>query len=128
MLQRPAPLPTTVEAVANNRPIKIAYLVPQTEAAENHLVLDAIFNDAYRRWGGGYTLLVPISNKGFAGPGYEQWLRHYDPDFLYTYVDLDDAFIERLDRLCGKDCGKSSFGSTHPAMAERAARIREMGR
>jgi len=32
--------------------------------------------------------------------GYEAWLKHYDPDFIYTYIDLDPAFIDKIDRLC----------------------------
>jgi Zn-dependent protease with chaperone function len=45
----------------------------------------------------------------------------------YRPESLADA-LERLDRLCGKDCGKSSFGSTHPATPERIARLRALAR
>jgi hypothetical protein len=100
MLDRPSPLPRAVEASESNRPVKISYLVAHDESAESHMVLDAVFYEAYTRWGGAYTLVVPISSQGFLDPGYDEWLQQYDPDFLYTYVDIDQAFVQRIDRLC----------------------------
>jgi hypothetical protein len=100
MLDRPTPLPRAVEASANNRPVKIAYLVAHDDAPQSHMVLDGVFYEAYTRWGGAYTLVVPISGNDFFEPGYEEWLRNYDPDFVYTYVDIDQSFVQRIDRLC----------------------------
>ncbi|MVF24650.1 hypothetical protein EVC37_24065 [Methylocaldum sp. BRCS4] len=64
------------------------------------MVLDSVFYEAYTRWGGAYTLVVPISSQDFLADGYDEWLQYYDPDFLYTYVDIDQAFVQRIDRLC----------------------------
>lgn len=100
MLDRPSPLPRAVEASASNRPVKISYLVARDESPQSHMVLDAVFYEAYTRWGGAYTLVVPISSQGSLDAGYDEWLQHYDPDFLYTYVDIDPGLVERIDRLC----------------------------
>ena len=100
MLDHPSPLPKAVEASASNRPVKIAYLVAQDESPENHMTLDGLYYEAYSRWGGAYTLIVPVSSKDFLHPGYDKWLQHYDPDLVYTYVDIDQAFIQRIDSLC----------------------------
>ena len=99
MPDRPAALPRPVEGSASNRPVKIVYLVNYEESPEGHMVLDGVFFEAYTRWGGAYTLVVPVSGQDFLDNGYESWLQNYDPDFIYTYVDIDPAFIQRLDRL-----------------------------
>jgi hypothetical protein len=90
----------TVEARATNRPLKIAYLVPFDDAPPAHMNLDAVFFESYTRWAGVYTLVVPTTAQEFLSEGYGEWLKHYDPDFLYSYVDLDAAFVEKIDRLC----------------------------
>jgi hypothetical protein len=99
-LDRPNSLGTTVEAKASNRPVKIAYLVPFDDAPHTHMTLDAVFFESYTRWGGAYTLLVPTQSQEFMSGAYDKWLRHYDPDLIYTYVQLDAAFVEKIDRLC----------------------------
>ena len=98
--ERPASLGKTVEATATNRPIKIAYLVPFDDATSTHLILDAVFFESYTRWAGMYTLVLPTTSQGFMAAEYEEWLQRYDPDFVYSYVDLDAAFVDTIDRLC----------------------------
>lgn len=97
---RPNNLGKTVEAKASNRPVKIVYMVPFDESPNTHMILDAVFFEAYTRWAGIYTLVVPTAAHVFMVDGYEAWLKHYDPDFIYTYIDLDPAFIDKIDRLC----------------------------
>jgi len=97
--ERPASLGKTVEAQAANRALKIAYLVPHDETARTHAILDAVFFESYTRWCGVYTLIVPISAQAFWNDGYAGWLKKYDPDFVYSYVDLDQSFIDKIDRL-----------------------------
>ena len=80
--------------------MKIAYLVPFGDALRTHMTLDAVFFESYTRWGGAYTLLIPTKPREFMSAAYDEWLRHYDPDFVYTYVDLEEAFVEKIDRLC----------------------------
>lgn len=97
---RPKPLGKTVEAKATNRPLKIVYLVPFDDAIQTHMNLDAVFFEAYTRWAGVYTIIVPTLTHGFMLNEYEAWLKKYDPDFIYSYVDLDQDFVDRIDRIC----------------------------
>lgn len=97
---RPSSLGKTVEAKATNRPVKIAYLVPFDDAPHTHMNLDAVFFESYTRWAGAYTLVIPTKAQEFLADGYGEWLKYYDPDFIYSYVDLDAAFVDKIDRLC----------------------------
>lgn len=97
---RPSSLGKTVEAKETNRPVKIAYLVSFDDAPHTHMNLDAIFFESYTRWAGVYTLVIPTKAQEFLTDGYADWLKHYDPDFIYSYVDLDATFIDKIDRLC----------------------------
>lgn len=98
--ERPNSLGKTVEAKATNRPVKIAYLVPFDNAPHTHMNLDAVFFESYTRWAGAYTLVIPMEPRRFVADGYGEWLKYYDPDFIYSYVDLDAAFVDELDHLC----------------------------
>ena len=98
--ERPSNLGKTVETKATNRPVKIAYLVPFDDAPYTHMSLDAVFFESYTRWAGAYTLVIPTKAQEFMAAGYRQWLKYYDPDFIYSYVDLDAAFVDELDHLC----------------------------
>ena len=97
---RPASLGKTVEAKATNRPVKVAYLVPFEDTPHTHMNLDAVFFESYTRWAGMYTLVVPTKAQDFFEDGYAEWLKHYDPDFIYSYVDLEASFVDKIDRLC----------------------------
>jgi hypothetical protein len=97
---RPKSLDMAVEAKASNRPVKIAYLVPFDDAPHTHMNLDAVFFESYTRWAGAFTLVIPTKAREFLTDGYCEWLRCYDPDFIYSFVDLDDAFVDQIDRLC----------------------------
>ena len=90
----------TIQATATNRPVKIAYLVPFEDTPDTHLNLDAVFFESYTRWAGAYTLVIPTKTEKFLVDGYDEWLNYYDPDFIYSYVELEAAFIEKIDRLC----------------------------
>lgn len=96
----PSSLGKTVEAKATNRPVKIAYLVPFDDASHTHMVLDAVFFESYTRWAGTYTLVIPTQTQEFLVDGYDEWLKHYDPDFIYSYLNLDAAFVDKIDHLC----------------------------
>jgi len=90
----------TIEVKARNRPIKVAYLVPYEELSVNHMLVDAVFYESYTRWAGAYTLIVPSSSKEFLDPAYEAWLEFFDPDFVYTYVELEEDLVNKIDKLC----------------------------
>ena len=58
-------------------------------------MFDAIFADCYSRWGGRFNLLIPCEN-GAVRSSYLPWLEAYDPDIIYSYVDLTEAAIAAL--------------------------------
>lgn len=93
-------LQKSVGVHAYNRPIKVVYLVPAVEDTRSHWILDAIFYESYTRWGGANTLVIPTNPSQFDGEGYEQWLRSFDPDFVYSYVQLDQEFIKKINSIC----------------------------
>lgn len=98
--KRPTSLGRTVEARAANRAIKVAYIVPHDDTELAQKICDAVFFESYTRWSGAYTLMVPATSGGVLAPEYESWLKHYDPDFVYSYVDASPEFVERIDRIC----------------------------
>lgn len=67
------------------RPVRIAFLVGTSD--HNDIILDAIFADSYSRWGGRFSLIVPCAN-GKIMDEYWHWLETFDPDIVYSYVDL----------------------------------------
>jgi hypothetical protein len=73
---------------SRSRPIRIAYLIDLGE--KSHAILDAIFDASKRFWGGRFSLIVPCK-RGIIRDGYREWLRVYDPDIIYSYVDLTAA-------------------------------------
>lgn len=82
--------PEQLAAEAYARPLRVAYLVDLNECPDR--LLDAIFAEAYSRWGGRRTLIVPASTEGI-DPRYEDWLSYYDPDIIYSFVALSDTAV-----------------------------------
>jgi hypothetical protein len=72
------------------RPIRVAFLVEDGEHAG--LMLDGAFADSYSRWGGRFSLIVPCVNHRIP-LAYWGWLESYDPDLIYSYVELAEADI-----------------------------------
>jgi hypothetical protein len=81
------------KAFVRPRPIRIAFLVDEHEHWRE--MLQGILANSYGRWGGRFSLIVPCEN-GKIRPAYLPWLEAYDPDLIYSYVDLSDATVERL--------------------------------
>jgi hypothetical protein len=75
-------------ANTRTRPIRVAFLVELSEASQT--ILTAIFQACFRFWGGRFSLVIPCKN-GVPLTGFRAWLRAYDPDVIYSYVDLSDA-------------------------------------
>jgi hypothetical protein len=86
------------QAFLRPRPVRVAYLVEEGEYT--HEILDAIFADCHGRWGGRYSLVIPCE-AGSPQPAYLPWLRAYDPDIIYSYVDLDAAKVKWLHEALG---------------------------
>lgn len=70
-----------------NRPVKVAFIVPLVEEKICHWILDGIFDEAYSRWGGAKSLIVPCDINDFIPARYLDWLEAYDPDIVYSYVE-----------------------------------------
>jgi hypothetical protein len=84
-----------------NRPIRSAFLVPTQETVNNHWILDAVFCEAYSRWGGRQSLLVPYGQDDQPLDNrFTDWLEKYDPDYIYSYIRLTNQQILDLDKLC----------------------------
>jgi hypothetical protein len=66
-------------------------------------MLDGIFADCYSRWGGRFSLIVPCED-GEVCDQYWPWLEVFDPDVVYSYVDLPKkTVIEIHERLVPAD-------------------------
>ncbi|MEM7665848.1 MAG: hypothetical protein AAF250_08320 [Pseudomonadota bacterium] len=86
-----------LKSISSTRPIRVAYLIdPDNTPAE---LLDAIFADCYGRWGGRWSLIIPCE-AGKPKVGYQALLECWDPDLIYSYVELDlgchDLLHEKL--------------------------------
>ena len=46
-------------------------------------------------WGGRFSAIIEASENG-PDPAYSDWLRSFDPDIIYSYVDLSDEAVERI--------------------------------
>lgn len=83
------------------RPLRVAFLVHEGEHAQ--LALDGIFADCYGRWGGRFSLIVPCV-EGKVSSAYWPWLETYDPDIVYSYVNLSaEDVLEIHERLSPSD-------------------------
>lgn len=76
-----------------SRPIRIAYLVNLDECPD--VLLDAIFDESYSRWGGRRTAIVPATESGI-DQRYSEWLYFFDADIIYSFVPLSDSAVELL--------------------------------
>jgi hypothetical protein len=75
------------------RPVRVAYLIVECERA--HLMLDGIIARSVGHWGGRYSLICPC-DEGYPKASYLPWLREFDPDVIYSFVDLTEANLRRL--------------------------------
>src|SRR5437667_7773722 len=85
-------------AFIRSRPIRVAYLLEETE--HSHLMLDCIFAESIAHWGGRYSLICPCQ-AGYPRDHYLPWLRAFDPDVIYSFVDLSEEGLHRLREMFG---------------------------
>lgn len=76
----------------------MAFIVPLVEDKISHWILDGIFSEAYSRWGGAKSLIIPFNNDSFISTRYLDWLEIYDADFVYSYVDLTAEQIDTINK------------------------------
>lgn len=70
------------------RPIRIAFLIELSE--DSHPIIDEVFQYCFSIWSGRFSLIVPcIGNKPI--PEFIPWLRAFDADLIYSYVNLSKA-------------------------------------
>jgi hypothetical protein len=81
-----------IEAVA--RPLRVAYLV-DLDTCDDHII-DDIIAESYSRWSGRRTPIVPASPNGIAS-SYQSWLRDFDADIIYSFAELTDAAVIKID-------------------------------
>ena len=78
---------------ARARPLRVAFLVENKDHGQT--TLDGLFADSYSRWGGRFSLVVPCID-GRILASFWPWLETYDPDVIYSYVDLDQGEVLRI--------------------------------
>lgn len=93
-------LPKNVNIRSFNRPVKVAFLVSIEDTKENNWTLDAIFRESYTRWGGAHSLVIPFDDSQVLDDSYIKWLTFLDPDFIYSYVELNKQTINKIDIAC----------------------------
>lgn len=76
------------QVLSRARPIRVAFLVDLAE--DSHPILDAVFRYSYSIWGGRFSLIIPCEN-GEPIAALLPWLAAFDPDLIYSYVDLSEA-------------------------------------
>jgi hypothetical protein len=80
-------------AIGTARPVRVAYLIDPGDAPTE--LFASIVAEAYSRWGGRRTLLVPATVEGIDAR-YGEWLWAYDPDIVYSFVELTDAAVAAM--------------------------------
>ena len=89
---------TALRGWTRPRPIRVAFLVEDGEHAAT--MLDGVFADCYGRWGGRFSLIVPCADHRIP-TAYWPWLESYDPDLIYSYVNLSETDVLDIhERLC----------------------------
>lgn len=84
---------TQTQVLSRARSIRLAFLIDLDEVS--HPILDAIFDYSYSIWGGRFSLIVPCEN-GAPMPAFLPWLQKFDPDLIYSYVDLSTKRQQEL--------------------------------
>lgn len=87
-----------ISVYSTARPTRIAFLVNPEECPT--ALLDSILEYNSKLWGGRMNPVIPVHN-GAIPPGYWNFLKYYDPDIVYSYVQLTDALISNIDRQVG---------------------------
>ena len=83
-------MPKALTSVAVARPLRVAYIIDLDDAPD--ALFDAILADAYSRWGGRRTLMVPAKSSG-VDERYREWLSYFDADIICSFVHLDDNAV-----------------------------------
>ncbi|WP_316197732.1 hypothetical protein [Bradyrhizobium sp. SZCCHNS2002] len=94
MWEKPNPL----LIAGSPRPLRVAYLIDVANCSD--ILLDCIFAEAYGRWGGRRTLIIPTKPDAI-DPRYTKWLEYHDPDIICSFVLLQDSLVAHIhERYC----------------------------
>src|SRR5579862_3597182 len=89
----------SISVNTKSRPVRIAYLLEDNSSSA--MSLDQIFRSAYSRWGGRYTLIVPLINSEIFSNEYWEWLNEFDPDVIYALSPVNKTDLNKINRkLC----------------------------
>lgn len=80
------------------RHYRLAFLV-DPDACPPEL-LDSLFEANYGLWGGRFNPIIPVHD-GEIGEAFWSLLKYVDPDLIYTYTQLSQITIDRVDREIG---------------------------
>lgn len=107
--EKAVPLDSHISVYSRPRPLRVAYLIDESEHWSQ--TLDAVIAEAYGRWAGSRTLLVPVLD-GEIDPPYWDWLRWWDPDLIYSYPLLKPETAQNISRQIapGWFVGHKTFG------------------
>lgn len=83
----------SLKGYIRSRPIRVAFVIEDGEDA--HIALDAIFSKCHAHWGGRFNIVVPFAN-GEISSEWLNWLEVYDPDIIYSYVNIDERLLRAL--------------------------------
>ena len=83
-------------AFTRPRPIRVVFLVEENDHWQS--MISAIFSNCYSRWGGRFNLIIPCEH-GAPRPAFLPWIEIYDPDIIYSYVDLTEDAIRFIHEL-----------------------------
>lgn len=84
------------QVFSRTRSVRVAFFVDID--IDLHPVLDAIFEYCFSIWGGRFSLIIPCKN-GKPLLEYMKWLEQYDPDLIYSYIDLSEEVQSQLHEL-----------------------------
>jgi hypothetical protein len=90
--------PNQLTTAGTARPLRVAYLIDTDDCPDQ--LLDRIFAEAYGRWGGRRTLIIPAKPDGI-DERYTEWLWYYDPDVIYSFVAFTDETVARVHEKYG---------------------------
>lgn len=86
---------STLTVTTSFRPKRVAFLVNPEETNEDEL--NEIFSYCQGVWGGGYNIIIPATSKEIAHDWWKLFVS-IDPDIVYSFLELDDYLIERINR------------------------------
>lgn len=84
-----------VKAYARPRPTRLAFLIE--DDAESNAHLATAIAEAFARWGGRFSLVVPMRG-GVISDAFMRWLTAYDPDALLAFTAPPENLVASLHR------------------------------